>query len=448
VSWIDAVEVLTASGSSVAWTGALAVVGSVSIGWASLSLMGLFGLCALHAAALWTLLRAGGADPWRRASLSRRFVPASATEGDPITEELRFTEPRIPAGFRLFASGRVAPHWPTSRYVVEAADSGGEVTLQSHVGPAHRGVHEGEPLEVWLQDVLGLCHSPRIRAGEARLTVLPATARVDGAVHLLGAGGHETEPHAARALQTEGAFRLREYQQGDDVRRIHWLRSAAARQVVVRLPDELPRGQPRVNVVLDTYHPRLASIEPLACSAPHELLDHAVRVWLGVLSALVERGVRVTAVAPVRLGDDDVAARRVLLHRRTLEQARDLGAKAQWQAVIRPADARTEGPSIVVSHRLPVDDAESAARWIVVPGAAWVHPTPRPWVASALFDEHPPGSADNRRSRRRAAKAARERERADFETFRCLSDHPSLRRAGHLLARPHGDGAARLEVLR
>jgi hypothetical protein len=310
-------------------------------------------------------------------------------------------------------------------------------------------VHDGEPLEVWLQDVLGLCHSPRIRAGEARLTVLPATSRVDGAVHLLGAGGHDTEPRAARALQTEGAFRLREYQQGDDVRRIHWLRSAAARQVVVRLPDELPRREPRVNVALDTYHPRLASLnEPLACRAPHELLDHAVRVWLGVMRALVERGVRVTAVVPVRLGDDGVAARRVLLHRRSLEEARDLGAKADWQTALRPADVLTEGPSIVVSHRLPVDDAESVARWIVVPGAVWVHPIPRRWVASALFDDHPAGSADNRRSRRLAAKAAREQERADFETFRCLSDHPSLRGAGHLLARPHGDGATRLEVLR
>src|SRR5580693_8343251 len=66
VHWFDALEVLTATGSSMAWTGALAVVASLVFGFASLSLVGLFGLCTLHLVALWTLLRACGPDPWRR----------------------------------------------------------------------------------------------------------------------------------------------------------------------------------------------------------------------------------------------------------------------------------------------------------------------------------------------------------------------------------------------
>src|SRR5271165_4353085 len=53
-SWFDAIDVLTASGSSMAWTGAGAVLLAVSLGWASLSLVGLLGLCALHLVALWT----------------------------------------------------------------------------------------------------------------------------------------------------------------------------------------------------------------------------------------------------------------------------------------------------------------------------------------------------------------------------------------------------------
>ena len=447
VAWFDAIDVLTASGSSLAWTGALAVLASVSIGWASLSLVGLFGLCALHLVALWTLVRAGGHDPWRRQSLSRCFVPGTVVEGEALTEEVRFASPRIPAGFRLLASGRVGPRWPTSRYAVQAGESGGEVILGSDVGPALRCARDAEPLEVWLQDVLGLCHSPRVRAGAAPLTVLPAPASVDGACHLLSAGGHADEARTAHRLPTEGSLRLREYQVGDDVRRIHWLRSLTAQQIVVRLPDELPPDQPAVRLVLDTFHPGLASTSgPLTCRAPDDLLDGLVRVWLGVARALVERGVRVTAVASVDAGGEQ-SPEHARLSRRALAKAQELGARAGWQSAVRPAELLGDRSTIVVSHRLPADDVEGDARWIVVPGALWTTRPEPDWRLSMLLP-HPVGSADNRRSRRRQAHAVRVRERADHDAFRWLCEHSQARRAGQLLARPTGPLQVRLEVLR
>jgi hypothetical protein len=448
VPWYDAIDVLTATGSSVAWTGALAVLGSVSIGWASLSLVGLFGLCVLHVVALWTLLRAGGDDPWRRASLSRGFGAATLVEGEAVTEEVRLAGPRIPAGFRLFASGRVGPRWPTSRYVVDASDCGGEVILESDLGPAVRGTHDAEPLEVWLQDVLGLCHSPRVAEGAARLTVLPAPAYVEGSRQLLDLGGHDDEPRPASRLPTQGSLGLREYQIGDDVRRIHWLRSLTAQQIVVRLPDELPPDQPAVRLVLDTFHHELApTSEPLTCRAPDELLDGLVRVWLGIGRELVARGVRVTAIATVSQ-DGETAPLRRPLHRRALAQVQRLGARVEWQRVVRPEDLLDDGPSIVVSHRLPTSDAESAARWVVVPGVLWTA-KPGPEVQqSTLVLPHPAGSADNRRSRRSHASAERRRERADWDAFRWLCEHSQTRRVGHLVARPVAPLQVQLELLR
>jgi uncharacterized protein (DUF58 family) len=221
IRWLEALDVLTASGSSMAWFGAGAVLVSVWVGWASAAVVGLFGLGVLHLVILWTLLRVGGADPWRRASLSRGFRAAVVTEGDPVIEELRFMDPRIPAGFRLLARGRVGPRWAQSRYALESDESRGEVRLESNVGPALRGEHDAELLSVWLQDVLGLCHSAYTVAGAARLTVLPRPRRIEGAGHLLGQGGEDKEPRAAVRLPTEGSLRLREYQPGDDARRIH-----------------------------------------------------------------------------------------------------------------------------------------------------------------------------------------------------------------------------------
>jgi len=311
-----------------------------------------------------------------------------------------------------------------------------------------RGTHDAEPLVVWLQDALGLCHSPRIPAGAARVTVLPATAQVTGADPLLGARGHAPAARATSRLPSEGSFRLREYQSGDDVRRIHWLRSLTARQIVVRLPDELPPDQPEVRLVLDTFHAGLASFaEPLACRAPAALLDGLVRVWLGVAAGLLDRGVRVTAVVAME-EDGKRPPGRPLLGRGALERARELGASARWQCAVRPRELLAGGPTLVVSHRLPVDDAEAAARWIVVPAVVWTSAPERRWDLSSLLLPYPLASADNRRSRRRAVRARRDRERADHEVFRYLCEHSQARRGGHLLARPTERGQVQLEPLR
>lgn len=236
---LDRLDVLTASGSAMVWLAAAAIVGSVWVGWASLSVVGLLGMGLTHLVVLWTWLRVGGRDPWRRASITRRFVPETVVEGAPVIEEVRFSSVRIPTGFRLFTSGRVGPRWATSRYLVEDTEAEGEILMESDVGPALRGEHDAEPMEVWFQDVFGLCRSPRVRAGAAHLTVLPRPRPVDGARHLLGKGGSDLEPRPEERLPTEGSLKLREYQPGDDARRIHWVRSLTARQVVVRLPDEL-----------------------------------------------------------------------------------------------------------------------------------------------------------------------------------------------------------------
>jgi hypothetical protein len=154
----------------------------------------------------------------------------------------------------------------------------------------------------------------------------------------------------------------------------------------------------------------------------------------------------VTAVASV----DSAGAQspqRVHVSRRALAKARELGARVGWQSAVRPAELLGGESTVVVSHRLPNDDNEGSARWIVVPGPLWTARPEPDWRLSWLVPR-PLGSADNRRSRRRRVHAARERERADHDAFRYLCEHSQARRAGQLVARPAGPLQVQLEVLR
>jgi uncharacterized protein (DUF58 family) len=449
VSLLDRIDVLTASGSALIWASSLAIAGSVRVGWASLALVGVMGLCFAQLVVIWTMVAAGGDDPWRQASLARSFVPGSALEGDRVVEEVRLTGARIPTGFRLFARGRIGARWPESRYVVGEGASGGEIVLESEVGPALRGEHRAPPLTVWLQDVFGLCRSVQRTAGKASLTVLPRLRPVEGVKPLLGHGGHDLEPRP-QALPTEGSLRLREYAPGDDARRIHWVRSLSAGQVVVRLPDEIPPERPAVDVVIDTF---LEDHGALSCTAHEEMLDALVRVWLGVGQALVEAGARVTLVTTTK---DGTTRRRLTTH--ALTEALRLGAGVRWQEDV-PVDRLVPGAgsgkasrraAVIVSYRLQPDpDGAGAVRWILTPVASWAHRNETLQQASPALLPHPIGSPENRWSRRRRDRLQRAAALDDRMSFiaRCGPTRDRRSLDGTFSARPAAPGRIRLEAL-
>ena len=408
-----------------------------------LHVVGLLGTGLLDAVVLLAFVALRGADPMRGAVLSRRFVPAVVTEGDEVREELRFAETRIPLGFRLFVSGRVGPRFATSRHVLEAGESRAEVVLESEIGPAVRGEHDAEPLELWLQDTFGLCRSVRVRSGTGRLTVLPRMRDAEKTVPLLDRGNGPRAPRPAARMPTEGQFQLREYQQGDDVRRIHWMRSVAARELVVRLPDEIPPDRPRVRLVLDTFFPEADS---LACDAPSELLDSMVSVWLAAGKALALSGARVTLAVAVPRDDGFEVARHDLVLR-TPEPALRIGAKVRWQSRIPVDQLFTSEATYVVSRAVLASPLEQGSvRWIVVfPSAISAEP---PWPSSGTRLRYPMGSSENRwtlrrREETRIALARRDRARVLGMRGDIVRPMP-----GSFFVVPAADGAIRIEATR
>ena len=422
---LASLDLLTANGWWTITTSAAALALSVSAGWASLSVLGVLGLSVVHVSVLWALVRVSGDDPWRRASLTRRFVPARVFEGEAVNEELHSVDPRIPMGFRLFTTGRVGPRWPTSREVLPAGASEGEVVVARDVGPAIRGVHVPEKIGVWLEDTLGLVHSrhEQVDGGSSRLTVLPRAPRAEGARSVCKKLGHDHEPETVLRLPTEGCQNLREYQTGDDARRIHWMRSLARgrEEIIVRLPDELPPEMPSVELVLDTFQVSIADWS--SCSeGPHALLDALVRVWLGLGRALAEGGVKVVMVVAGRKValDPSIVPLRVPLDARSTGPAEELGAQVEWQGALAATDLWTSR-SIVVSHRATSGVDDDIARRVFVPPGVWAGEArggglDTPARGSLFRLPHPMGAIENRRSHLRAAREG-QRSSLDLETL-------------------------------
>ena len=438
-------DVLTATGASVMWLAAAALVAAAITGWASLSVIGVLGLGAVYLSATWTALVAGGVEPWRNATIMRSIFPAVATEGDSMREEVRLTGVKIPAGMRLFAIGRSTRHGRITRYVVGSEGSRADVKLESDLGPATRGEHHAPPLALWLGDVLGLARTPIAHRAGASFSVMPRPGAVDGVKQLLGNGGDDAMSRPAHKFPTEGTFRIREYVPGDDTRRIHWVRSLQTNQLVVRLPDEIPPAEPMVRLILDNH---LCGTETLTCRAPDELLDALVRVWLGIGKALVEGGTRVTLVTAAPKGDVMAAIERPMMPRAAREGLK-LGARVTWQGTVPLPSllAKQATKQVVVSSRSRPIESSSDILWVVVPEVAWTSREPAIPTQAPVTLPYPSGSADNRLGRRVRERRRIEtmwRDRIMFSQVMCWTNWRSF--SGALVARPD-EGRVALTVI-
>jgi uncharacterized protein (DUF58 family) len=439
----DRIDVLTASGAMMMWMGLLALIAGASTGWASLGVVGVLGVGTVSVTALWTILVAAGDGPWQRAQVLRAVLPAVATEGDPLREEITLRDLAIPPGMRLFVLGRAQRHGRVSRYAVDSGASG-EVVLRANLGPALRGEHQVPPLALWFGDVLGLTRTAAMHRGATELTVMPRQLGVDGARTLLGEGGDDANAQPAHKMPTEGTFRIRAYTPGDDARRIHWVRSLQQDQLIVRLPDEIPPADPTVRLVLDN---EMFGTESMTCRAPDDMLDVLVRVWLGIAKELAAQGTRVTLVAAV---DERICERP--MHPRSAQAAMRFGARIRWQGTLpierMVGDHRDK--QVIVSarpRRVTTGGSASQVGWVVVPEVAWTHAESALPTDLATRYMYPIGSPENRRERRareRDRAIVRWQDRAVFSQVTCWIDWSRF--SGDHVARPH-EGRAALEMI-
>lgn len=182
-----------------------------------------------------------------RVSVGRKLAPAQVHEGDRAVVEITvgarkpvrnlvIEDEVVGLGSARFAAGKVQPGAPlTARY---------EILCRP------RGIYQVGPAQAMVNDPLGLAEARATMGGVTRLIVYPAVEELEGFPVV-----HGQDPSVQTAKPTfshhggEDFFTLREYQVGDDLRRVHWPTSAKRDALMIK-QLEIP-WQSRALVLFD-----------------------------------------------------------------------------------------------------------------------------------------------------------------------------------------------------
>ncbi|MHA6783883.1 DUF58 domain-containing protein [Pseudonocardia saturnea] len=171
---------------------------------------------------------------------SREVVPERVPAGAEVTVGLTLRGGPLLGSLRLVdtvpdASGPQPAAPP--RFTVHRLSPRAGARLSYPLIPTQRGVHRIGPLVGSATDPLGLAEFERELAPPSRLVSLPRVVPLRGMPQALGSG--EGTPGAALAHQGQGRsdVLVRQYRQGDELRRVHWRSTARHDELMVRLEE-------------------------------------------------------------------------------------------------------------------------------------------------------------------------------------------------------------------
>jgi uncharacterized protein (DUF58 family) len=185
----------------------------------------------------------------------RSDLPARVRQGQKVEVELLFSAKRRVSG--LVVEERMHPHLGRSKQVtLEGVSSGAAVRRGYQMTPQLRGVYQVGPLRAVWSDPFGFTRHERTLAEPVELIVHPATEMVHDRPLTRQWEDPPVRPPVSKPWPSGFEFYgMRDYQPGDDPRRIVWRAVARSGKVLVR---EFEQGiTDRVTIVLDTderYH--------------------------------------------------------------------------------------------------------------------------------------------------------------------------------------------------
>jgi uncharacterized protein (DUF58 family) len=249
------------------------VLGSRLLGAGALAGLGLSGLLLLLFALVYVLRGRPALEIRRHARPSRVHVGG---EGRVVLEGMTTARTPLLALTEIVDGGVRA-----ARFVLSPAGPGVPIDATYRVPTDRRGRHELGPLLAIVTDPLGLARRTWEVADVTDIIVRP---RVHAVLSPRRAGGGDQDPRAegARvpAFEPAGEFlALRDYEPGDDPRRVHWRSTARLGELVVRQDEAAAPG--RVVLLLDarpSAHDDAsfeAAVEAIASLAIRLQQDHA-----------------------------------------------------------------------------------------------------------------------------------------------------------------------------
>ncbi|HMM97134.1 MAG: DUF58 domain-containing protein [Micrococcales bacterium] len=236
---------LTTRGASFVGCGLVLVAAGIVLGQHDVTRVGVL-LLALTAASLVLVRRHG-----LRLEVSRSVAPSRVAidQRSLVTLRVRNTEssstPVLMAEEAIdYALG------DRPRFLIAGMRGGAAQEVQYTVRSHTRGVHRIGPLRVRVRDPFGLTLRTAAVSGHAEVVVLPRVLPLTAGRSLgRGIGSEGSIPHMV-ALHGEDDQTVREYRDGDDLRRIHWPATARTGDLMVRQEDRPAKR--RAVVLLDS----------------------------------------------------------------------------------------------------------------------------------------------------------------------------------------------------
>lgn len=236
---------LTTRGSAFVASGACLLMAGFLLGQRDLTRIGLL-LLLLTVGALWFGRSRGVA-----LEVSRTATPPTAQIGEPVVITVSVTNPGPSSSPVLLCEeqlGYLLGDRP--RFVLPALDPGGRCEVQYVVRSPIRGAHLLGPLGTRVRDNFGLSLQLADIGEASELLVVPKPVPLHASPPGSTGLGEDTGSAATLALHGDNDQGIREYRQGDDLRRIHWPASARTGDLMVRQEDRPIRRQ--ALVLLDT----------------------------------------------------------------------------------------------------------------------------------------------------------------------------------------------------
>ena len=354
---------LTTRGAAFAGAGLVLVASGVLLGQHDVTRVGIL-LLALTVIALVLVRRHGlHLDVVRIATPSRVAIDERAV----VTVRIRNVEP-TPSPVVMAEESIDYALGDRPRFVLPSLRPGDVQEVQYTVRSHTRGVHRIGPLGVRVRDPFGLTLRTAAVSGDAEIVVLPKVVPLPHGRSLgSGIGSEGSIPHMV-ALHGEDDQTVREYRDGDDLRRIHWPATARTGELMVRQEDRPAKR--RAVVVLDTRSVGHGG------SGRSSSLEWCVTTAASVTAHVVDAGYAVHLLTADARADNGVH------HDETLPEALEslarvgLGPEDGLRAVLHAANALTSQGGLVVYVGGPVgdDDARtlSALRQPGSAGAAMV----------------------------------------------------------------------------
>lgn len=218
----------------------------------------------------------------RQPRVSRRWPHENLVERDDVTVELVLDhEPGVPLP-GVTAHERVGR---LGEREIELRPSGrGRLRGSYRLGDVPRGRHPFSPVRLSIADPFGLAETGLALEAQQALVVYPRLSEVE---RLFFDGGAGPEHGRRLLLRRPVGFELhsvRDYQQGESLRRVHWPSTARRGALMVKELEDSPRDE--VAVLLD------GDAAAVTGTPPESSFDAAVRAAGSILLAQVKRGRR------------------------------------------------------------------------------------------------------------------------------------------------------------